>query len=42
MGDSIIGHVPSVNNPVDIFTNVVPVGQKCNRLIVLLLHNVCD
>jgi hypothetical protein len=34
MGESIIGHVPSVDNPADIFTKVVPCGQKRNHLIV--------
>jgi hypothetical protein len=42
MGDSIIGHVPSVNNPADICTKVVPGGQKLNHLIRLLLHDLCD
>jgi hypothetical protein len=42
MGESIIGHVPSVDNPADIFTKVVPVSQKRNHLIRLLLHDLCD
>jgi hypothetical protein len=42
MGESIIGHVPSVDNPADICTNVVPGGQKRNHLIHLLLHDLCD
>jgi hypothetical protein len=42
MGESIIGHVPSVENPADIFTNVVPGGQKRNHLIRILLHDLCD
>jgi hypothetical protein len=42
MGDSIIGHVPSVDNPADICTKVVPGGQKRNHLIRLLLHALCD
>jgi hypothetical protein len=37
MGESIIGHVPSVDNPADICTKVVPGGQKRNQLIRLLL-----
>jgi hypothetical protein len=41
MGDSIIGHVPSVENPADICTKVVPGGQKRNHLILLLLHDLC-
>jgi hypothetical protein len=42
MGESIIGHVPSVDNPADIFTKVVPGEQKRNHLICLLLHDLCD
>jgi hypothetical protein len=42
MGESIIGHVPSVDNPADICTHVVPGGQKRNHLIRLLLHDFCD
>jgi hypothetical protein len=42
MGASIIGHVPSVDNPADICTKVVPGGQKWNHLIRLLLHDLCD
>jgi hypothetical protein len=42
MGESIIGHVPSVDNTADICTKVVPGGQKRNRLIRLLLHDLCD
>jgi hypothetical protein len=42
MGESIIGNVPSVDNPDDICTKVVPGGQKRNHLIRLLLHDLCD
>jgi hypothetical protein len=42
MGESIIGHVPSVDNPADICTKVVPGGQKRNHLILLLLHDLFD
>jgi hypothetical protein len=42
MGESIIGCVPSIDNPSDIFTKVVPGGQKRNHLIRLLLHDLCD
>jgi hypothetical protein len=42
MGESIIGHVPSVENPADICTKVVPGGQKRNNLIRILLHDLCD
>jgi hypothetical protein len=42
MEESIIGHVPSVDNPADICTKVVPGGQQRNHLICLLLHHLCD
>jgi hypothetical protein len=42
MGESIIRHVPSVDNPADICTKVVTGGQKRNHLIRLLLHDLCD
>jgi hypothetical protein len=42
MVESIIGHVPHVENPADIRTKVVPGGQKRNHLIRLLLHDLCD
>jgi hypothetical protein len=42
MVESIIGHVPSVENPADICTKVVPVGQTWNHLIRLLLRDLCD
>jgi hypothetical protein len=40
MEESVIGHVPSVDNPADICTKVVPGGQKRNHLIRLLLHDL--
>jgi hypothetical protein len=42
MGESIIGHVPSVDNSADILTKVVPGGKKGNNLIRLLLNDSCD
>jgi hypothetical protein len=46
MGESIIGYVPSVDNPADnpadICTNVVSGGQKRRHFIHLLLHALCD
>jgi hypothetical protein len=42
MGESIIGHVPSVDNPADICTKAGPGGQKRNNLIRFLLHDLCD
>jgi hypothetical protein len=40
MGELIIGHVPSVDNPADICTKVLPGGQKRDHLIRLLLHDL--
>jgi hypothetical protein len=40
--ESIIGHVPYVNNPDDICTKAVPGGQKRDHTIVLLLHDLVD
>jgi hypothetical protein len=42
MGESIIGHIPSLNNPADIYTKAVPGGQKRDHLIGLLLHCIVD
>jgi hypothetical protein len=42
MGESIIGHTPSVNNTTAICTNAVPGGHKRDHLIGLLLHDIVD
>jgi hypothetical protein len=42
MGESIIGHKPSVKNPANICTKAVPGGQKRDHLIGLLLHDIVD
>jgi hypothetical protein len=42
MGESLIGRVPSVDNPAEISTKVVPGGHKRNHLIRLLLRDLCD
>jgi hypothetical protein len=42
MGESIIGHIPSVNNPTDICTKAVPGDHKRDHLIGLLLHDFFD
>jgi hypothetical protein len=43
MGESIIRHGPSVDNPADICTKATPGGQKRNHLIHLLYSslNIC-
>jgi hypothetical protein len=40
--DGRIGHVPSVENPTDICTKVVPDRQNRNHLIRFILHDLCD
>jgi hypothetical protein len=42
MGESIIGHVPSVSNPADICTKAVPGGHKRDHLRGLLLHDIFE
>jgi hypothetical protein len=42
MGESIIGHVPSLDNPACICTKVVAGEKKRNHLIRLLLHDLFD
>jgi hypothetical protein len=42
MGESIIGHLPSVDNHAEIWTEVVPGGKNRNHLIFFLLHDLCD
>jgi hypothetical protein len=42
MGESIIGHVPSVDNTHDMCTKVVSGEQNRNHLIRLFLHDLCD
>jgi hypothetical protein len=42
MGESIIVHVPSVDNPAEICATFLQGGQMRNHLIRLLLHDLCD
>ena len=42
MKESLTGHVPSVDNPEDIFTNFVPCGANQKHLIGELLHELYD
>jgi hypothetical protein len=42
MGESIIGHVLSIDNPTAICTKAMPGGQKRDHLIGLLLHDIVD
>ena len=40
MKESLTGHVPSVDNPEDICTKVVPSGANQKHLIVKVLHDL--
>ena len=42
MGESKIGHIPSVDNPADLCTKVLPGGQKRDGLIGLVLYDLTD
>jgi hypothetical protein len=42
MVESIIGHIPSGNNPAGICTKAVSGGQKRDHLIGVLLHGIVD
>jgi hypothetical protein len=42
MGESIIGHLPSVENPSDICTHVFPSGQKWHHFIRIILYDLCE
>ena len=40
--ESMTGNVPSVNNPADIFTNVVPGGSNRKHLVGKVLHDLYE
>jgi hypothetical protein len=42
MGECIMAHVRSENNPADICTKVIPVGMKRRHLVGMLLFDICD
>jgi hypothetical protein len=42
MGECIMAHVRSENNPADICTNVIPAGMKRRHLVGMLLFDLCD
>ena len=42
MKESLTGHVPSVDNPADICTKVVPGGAKRKHLIGKVLHDLYE
>ena len=42
MGEMLTAHIPSVDNPADLGTKVVPGGQKRNHLVSKLLYDLAD
>ena len=42
MNESLMGHVPSLDNPADICMKVVPCGAKRKHLIGKVLHDLYD
>jgi hypothetical protein len=42
IGESLIGHMPSMDNPMDICTNDVPRDHKHDHFVGLLLHDIID
>ena len=42
MKERLTGHVPSVDNPEDICTKVVPVGSNLKHLIGKVLHDLYE
>jgi hypothetical protein len=42
MGECIMAHVRSDNNPADICTKVIPAGMKRRHLVDMLLFDLCD
>jgi hypothetical protein len=42
MEEILVGHVPSVKNPADIATKLIPAGMKRDGLVSLILHDISD
>jgi hypothetical protein len=42
MGECLIGHVPTHDNPADICTKIIPGGQKRDHLVGLILYDIAD
>jgi hypothetical protein len=42
MGECLVGHVLTNDNPADICTNVIPGGQKRDHLVGLILYDIVD
>lgn len=42
MEEILVGHVPSIKNPADIATKLIPAGMKRDGLVSLILHDISD
>ena len=42
MGESLVGHISSTENPADLATKLIPGGQKRNYLVGKVLYDICD
>ncbi|KAI2513193.1 hypothetical protein MHU86_1231 [Fragilaria crotonensis] len=42
MGECLVGHVSTHDNPADICTKIIPGGQKRDHLVGLILHDITD
>ena len=42
MGESLVTHVASTENPADLATKIIPGGQKRNYLVNKVLYDICD
>jgi hypothetical protein len=41
MGESLVGHIPSVENSADLGTKIIPGGQKRDHLVGKVLYDIC-
>jgi hypothetical protein len=42
MGECLVGHVSTNDNPADIGTKIIPGVQKRDHLVNLILYNIAD
>ena len=42
IGECLVGHVPTNDNPADICTKIIPGGQKHDHLVGLILYDIVD
>ena len=40
MGEMLVTHIPTNDNPADIATKLIPGGQKRSRLVDLILYDI--